>query len=214
MNATDSPGPKEEHIAPETHRPPAPKKDNWQNVWSTALLLLAAFLLAVFIKAYLLQPYVVDGQSMEPTLQNGDRLVVNKIPETLSHIGNHQYVPSRGDIIIFNQANLPGYYGTKQLIKRVIGLPGERVVVKSGVITVYNKANPKGFNPDTSTGYQITAPATLGNIDVTLGSHEIFVCGDNRANSEDSRYFGPVNTGNIVGKLIVRIFPISHAERF
>jgi signal peptidase I len=71
-------------------------------------------------------------------------------------------VPHRGDIIIFNQANLPdtSFGQTKQLIKRVIGLPGEHVVVKDGKVTVYNDANPQGFNPDTSTGYKITA-ATL-----------------------------------------------------
>lgn len=194
--------------------PNAGLSDSWKSIISTIAIVLAAFVLALIIKAYVVQPYVVDGQSMEPTLQNNDRLLVNKMPETFGRLENRPYVPGRGSIIVFNQAGLPGYVGTKQLIKRVIGLPGERVLVKDGKITIYNSAHPHGFNPDTSTGYTITAPLTQGALDLTLGPHQIFVCGDNRDNSEDSRFFGPVDTSTIVGKLAMRILPLGHAERF
>jgi len=181
---------------------------------SVAIVLASAILLALLIKAFLFQPYIVDGQSMETTLQDNDRLIVNKIPRTIARIDSHAYIPQRGDIIIFNQSGLPGYTGEKQLIKRVIGLPGDHVVIKDGAITIYNASDPHGFNPDTSLHYRISSPITIGDIDLTLGQNQIFVCGDNRNNSEDSRYFGPVNVNNVVGKLALRILPLGQAERF
>lgn len=181
---------------------------------STITLIAAAVLVAFLIKAFIVQPYIVDGESMQPTLQNNDRLIVDKIPRTVSRINNHPYIPHREDIIIFNQTNLPNYIGSKQLIKRVIGLPGDRVLVDNGKITVYNSTHPKGFNPDKVLGYPLNAQITGGNIDLTLGPNQIFVCGDNRQNSEDSRYFGPVNVNNIVGKLVMRIMPFSQTKTF
>jgi signal peptidase I len=151
---------------------------------------------------------------METTLQDHDRLIVDKIPRTWARLTHHEYVPKRGDIIVFNQSGLPDVYYQKQLIKRVIGLPGERVVINNGSITIFNRDHPAGFNPDSSGLYHIAAASTEGNIDVSLQSNEIFVCGDNRDNSEDSRYFGPVNVSTIVGKLVVRILPINNTKTF
>ncbi|MGH7156497.1 MAG: signal peptidase I [Candidatus Saccharimonadales bacterium] len=199
---------------------PSPDTDSpdigpsWRGVVSTIGLLVSAFLIAILLNTFVIQSYQVDGQSMEPTLQNDDRLIVNKVPRTIARIDGHQYVPKRGDIIIFNQVGLPGFVGQKQLIKRVIGLPGERVVVAAGKITIYNNNNPNGFNPDTTGDYRITAPTTIGNVDVTLQKDELFVCGDNRGNSEDSRYFGPINTNAIVAKLVLRILPLNQAQKF
>ena len=181
---------------------------------SFLVFLVFPIVIALFLTAFIIQSYQVDGQSMEVTLQDHDRLLVDKIPRTWARITHHDYIPNRGDIIIFNQSGLPDSFYQKQLIKRVIGLPGERVVVKAGTLTVYNKANPQGFNPDATDKYTITAPTIIGDIDVTLDNHEIFVCGDNRNNSEDSRYFGPVNSENIVGKLVVRILPINNTKVF
>jgi len=191
-------------------------KGLWEDAVSTVLLILVAFLIALFTKAYVIQPYIVDGQSMETTLQNHDRLLVNKLPRTFARLTGHQYTPHRGDIIIFNQSGLPGYTGPKQLIKRIVGLPGDHIVVKSGSITIYNSSHPGGFDPDKSGAYHIAATSSPGDgdVDLTLNSHQVFVCGDNRDHSEDSRYFGPVTTSNIVGKLAFRIFPLSKAQHF
>jgi signal peptidase I len=150
---------------------------------------------------------------METTLQNSDRLLVDKLPVTFAHLSGHKYIPKRGDIIIFNQDDLPGFIGTKQLIKRVIALPGERVVVSDGSISIYNGAHPKGFKPDRS-GQYTPAPITPGNIDLTIGPGQLFVCGDNRPNSEDSRAFGPINASQIVGKLSFRIFPLGKLHHY
>jgi signal peptidase I len=202
---------------PEPYAPrPSKSHSGLRGILSTILLLAIAPLIAFGITSYAIQSYQVDGESMETTLQNGDRLIVDKAPRTVSRITGHPYVPHRGDIIIFNQANLPdtSFGQTKQLIKRVIGLPGEHVVVKDGKITVYNSTHPNGFNPDTTTGYKITAPTTSGEADVVLQADQIYVCGDNRPNSEDSRYFGPISVNNIVGKLSLRLLPVNKAQRF
>jgi signal peptidase I len=195
-----------------------PRRDHsgLRSIISTILLLAIAPLIAFGITTYIIQSYQVDGESMETTLQNNDRLIVNKSPRTFAHLTGHPFIPNRGDIIIFNQANLPdaSFGQSKQLIKRVIGLPGERIVVKDGKITVYNNEHPDGFNPDTTTGYKITAPSTSGEVDLTLQANQLFVCGDNRPNSEDSRYFGPISADDIVGKLSLRLLPINKAEKF
>jgi signal peptidase I len=181
---------------------------------SLFLFLIIPIGVALILTAFVIQSYQVDGQSMETTLQDHDRLIVSKIPRTFARLTHHNYVPNRGDIIVFNQSGLPDIYYQKQLIKRIIGLPGERVVIKNGSITIYNQAHPKGFNPDTQDGYNIRAQTTEGDIDVTLQPDEVFVCGDNRGNSEDSRYFGPINVNTIVGKLVVRILPLNNTEIF
>jgi signal peptidase I len=89
-------------------------------------------------------------------------------------------------------------------------------VIKNGSITIYNKQHPNGFDPDTTLPYgkEHPLPYTSGNINITLGKDQIFVCGDNRTDSLDSRIFGPVNVNQIIGKLVVRIYPFSNVEAF
>jgi len=149
---------------------------------------------------------------MQNTLHNNDRLIVWKLPRTWARITGHQYVPKRGDIVILTESGLSNYgdtQDTKQLVKRVIGLPGDHIVIKNGAITIYNKQYPNGFNPDTTLPYGKNGaiPSTDNNLDITLSSDELFVCGDNRGDSLDSRIFGPIKTNQIIGKLIVRIYP-------
>lgn len=152
---------------------------------------------------------------METTLQNNDRLIVWKLPRTWARITGNDYLPKRGDIVIFNEPKIGEFdQGDKQLIKRVIGLPGERVVVKNGTVTVYNSTHPNGFQPDKTLPYGDVIPQTEGDVDVTIPSGHIFVCGDNRPDSLDSRAFGTVPLDNIVGKLVMRILPLNTAERF
>ncbi|MBX4190529.1 signal peptidase I [Candidatus Saccharibacteria bacterium] len=189
-------------------------KGRFRSFASTIGLFATAFVIAILLNTFIIQSYQVDGQSMQPTLQNDDRLIVNKIPRTLARIDGHQYVPHRADIIIFNQEGLPGFVGQKQLIKRVIGLPGEHVVVNTGKITIYNDSHPEGFNPDMTGNYRITTPSIVGEVDIQLQSDQLFVCGDNRPNSEDSRFFGPINTSQVVAKLVLRILPINKAQSF
>jgi signal peptidase I len=198
---------------------PLPKRHSrLADLFSTLFVIVAALALALCLIAFVFQSYQVDGPSMKNTLQNNDRLIVWKAGRTWARLTGHQYTPNRGDIIIFNESGLAQYGqdNIKQLVKRVVGLPGERVVVQNGTITIYNDRHPNGFNPDKTLPYGKVHPLpyTSGNIDITLGASQIFVCGDNRADSLDSRAFGPVNLSDVVGKLVMRIYPIDTAERF
>jgi len=183
---------------------------------STIAIVAGAILVAVFIIFFVFRSYQVDGPSMENTLQNADKLIIWKVPRSWARLTGHAYIPARGDIIVFTESGLSefGQQDSKQLIKRVIGLPGERVVVNNGSYTVYNKTHPEGFNPDTSLPYGKNIPITSGNVDVTLHADQLFVSGDNRPNSLDSRAFGPINANQIVGKLALRVFPIGQAKVF
>jgi len=220
MNDTHTPRPEPPEfvdLAPKV-RPKPKTYSAFKDIMSVVFVLLAAGALSIALIAFVSQSYQVDGPSMESTLQNNDRLIVWKVPRTWAMITGHQYVPSRGDIIIFSQNNLAqfGQADVKQLVKRVIGLPGDRVVVTNGAITIYNQAHPHGFNPDKTLPYgqNHTFPYTAGNLDVTLNSHQIFVCGDNRTDSLDSRSFGPVEVSSVVGKLVLRVFPFDTFKSF
>lgn len=206
---------------PRYSRPtPEPRhhSSRWGDFFSSLVVIAAALLLALGLIAFVFQSYQVDGPSMETTLQNNDRLIVWKADRTWARVTGHQYVPNRGDIIVFNQAGLAAYGQSdiKQLVKRVVGLPGDRVVIKKGAITIYNQAHPDGFEPDKTLPYGKTTslPYTSGDIDITLKNNQIFVCGDNRTDSLDSRIFGPVDLNNVVGKLVLRVYPLNTAERF
>lgn len=196
----------------ESHLP----KDGWKSILSTLLLFLLAPVIALSVAAFVIQSYQVDGESMEKTLQDRDRLIVDKLPRTWARITGNAYVPNRGDIIIFNQVGLPqsGLTQQKQLIKRVVALPGERILIKDGSLRVFNSQHPSGFNPDKESGYRIDAQHTPGNVDLIVPEDEVFVCGDNRTNSEDSRYFGPVSAENVVGKLVLRLLPLDKLQTY
>jgi signal peptidase I len=180
----------------------------------TVGLLIAAPLLALFLTAHVFQPYEVDGASMETTLLNADRLIVYKLPKTMANITGNDYIPNRWDVIIFDKpSNLSAPDSTKHLIKRVIGLPGERVVIKDGDVTVFNKDDSNGFNPDLGKEYANGFASTPGNVDITIGKNEIFVLGDNRTNSSDSRVFGSIPTEIVVGHATARFIPVNSMRK-
>jgi signal peptidase I len=183
---------------------------------STVGILATALVIALLMIAFVFRSYQVDGPSMESTLQNSDKLIIWKVPRTWARLTHHVYIPNRGDVIVFSESGLSqfGQSDTKQLIKRVIGLPGDRVVVANGVYAIYNKANPKGFDPDKTLAYGKNIPTTSGEIDITLAANQLFVSGDNRPDSLDSRAFGPINANQVIGKLVLRVFPLSKAKNF
>lgn len=203
----------------ESPTPPPKPSGRWhdaKSALSTVLVLLIAPLLAFLLSSFVFQSYQVDGPSMETTLNNNDRLIVWKTPRTWARITHHQYIPNRGDIVVFADPDL-GDFGQdpgKQLIKRVIALPGERVVVKDGVVTVFNKENPQGFRPDDTLPYGDVIKSTSGERDLVVPKGHIYVLGDHRDNSLDSRAFGPVDADNIVGKLALRVLPAGDMKRF
>lgn len=193
-----------------------PRKEVSRSILPTIAILIAAPLTALLLTMFVFQSYEVDGPSMEATLQHKDRLIVWKFGKTASNITNSSYIPSRGDIIIFVKHGLSEVGGDdKQLIKRVIAIPGERVVISEGRVTVYNREFPKGFNPDQGNAYSTDIDkSTAGHVDITVKENEVFVLGDNRSNSLDSRAFGAISAEDIVGELSLRIFPLNKFESF
>lgn len=187
------------------------KHSGFRDFLSFIGILAVAMGLALILISFVFRSYAVDGPSMETAFQNEDKLIIWKVPRTIARITGNQYVPNRGDVIIFSEDNLSacGQEGERQLIKRVIALPGEHVVVNNGVITVYNKDHLQGFQPDLELGYNKDnhIPTTTGNVDVTLAENQLFVSGDNRPNSCDSRSFGPIETDQVIGKLVLRLLP-------
>ncbi len=199
---------------PTLEAPVGMKSKNLKSILGTIGLLVIAPFLALFMTAHIFQPYQVDGQSMETTLQDGDRLIVYKLPVTLSNIMNNDYTPKRWDVIVFDKPKqLSAPDSTMHLIKRVIGLPGERVVVSDGVVTVYTQDKPEGFNPDSGKEYSNDIVSTGGIVDITVGQNEIFVLGDNRDNSSDSRIFGSIPTDIVVGRATSRFLPVNAMKK-
>ncbi|HMS23763.1 MAG TPA: signal peptidase I [Candidatus Saccharibacteria bacterium] len=186
------------------------KKDTAKAISGTLAMFLLAPVIALFLVAFVFQSYRVDGASMESTLSNNDRLIVSKVPKTWSKITKEPYIPARYDIIVFQKSESFGLkeYDKIQLIKRVIALPGEKVVIKNGVVTVYTSEQPEGFNVDEGQDYASNIGNTGGEVNVKVENDEVFVLGDNRNNSLDSRVFGPINSNNIIGKLAFRIYPL------
>jgi len=157
---------------------------------------------AVFIvRSYLVQPFLVSGSSMSPNFSNGDYVLVDELTY-------HLRAPERGEVVVFHD---PQDYST-YFVKRVIGLPGERVTIKNDTVTVYNSADPQGLVLDET--YLPKGTDTSGTDDVTLSSSTYLALGDNRPFSYDSRQWGPLPAANIVGLVRVRLWPLNELTAF
>lgn len=170
---------------------------------------------AIFINAFIFRSFNVVGPSMENTLHQDDRLIVNKLPATWAHLQGKQYLPDRGQVIVFSNPLFTAMGSDEFIVKRVMGLPGERVVVHDGAVTIFNKQNPKGFNPDKS--LQGPKSPTDGDVDITVPKDEIFVMGDNRngGHSLDSRNgLSTIPLKDIEGTVAIRLFPFDKIRTF
>ncbi|WP_313891286.1 signal peptidase I [Psychrobacillus sp.] len=172
------------------------KNELWE--WSKALLI--AFGIAAIIRFFLFTPIVVDGESMMPTLKNGDRMVVNKIGYMVGE-------PDRFDIVVFHAPEQKNY------IKRVIGLPGDHVEYKNDQLYINGKeiAEPylDQYKSEISEG-SLTEDFTLEDIiqkgEIPKGS--VFVMGDNRRYSKDSRHIGIIDIDEIIGNTNIVFWPL------
>lgn len=174
----------------------------------------------LLINTFVFRSFNVVGPSMETTLYTGDRLLVNRIPVTWAQVQNKQYIPKRGQIIVFKNPQYNAGTGDEFIVKRVIAFPGERVTVKDGVMMVYNTAHPNGFYPDDAqkgnTGDQPGSP-TSGNVDETVTEGTLFVSGDHRVGdySFDSRSgLGLIPFYDVVGPVEMRIYPFNKIRFF
>ena len=165
-------------------------------------LSLLAFLLVILLimtvtRAYAAQSYFIPSPSMSPTLQTGDRVMVNKLYSTIH----------RGDIVVFNRA--PGDANTQYpvLVKRVIGLPGETIDSSGETILINGKPIVQPWLP-TLTGICQQAEANIHS--QTIPADQYFVMGDCRGDSSDSRYWGTVPQSNVIGKVDVVVWRSGH----
>lgn len=170
----------------------------------------------VLINTFIFRSYNVVGPSMETTLYTGDRLIVNRLPVTWATLKGEVYIPDRGQVIVFKNPHFSKGIEDEYIVKRVIGLPGERVVLKDGTYTVFNDQHPEGFNPD-DTNHDEPGSPTTGEIDVVVPSGELFVSGDHRtgAYSYDSRNgLGTIPLYDVIGPVSARIFPFTKIRGF
>ncbi len=176
-------------------------KQFWLAFKEIAEVVIISLFTVYIIRTFLVQPFLVSGASMEPNFSNGNYLLIDELSYRFRE-------PKRGEVIVFRY---PGDEKTFY-IKRLIGLPGERVVIKDGAILIYNNENPQGFAlPE---NYIDSGVRTLGKNDVLLSDDQFFVLGDNRYYSFDSRNWGSVSREEIVGIARLRLLPVSEAKAF
>ena len=173
-------------------------------------VVLGALIVALLVKHFLFAAYYIPSPSMEPTLTDGDRIVVNKLSYRLHEV-------NRGDVVVFRRA-MPQPDGINELIKRVIALPGETVEVVDGRVYVDGGLLLEPYlTARDSTGGFALPPGCIGPPDsinrCTVPDDHVFVMGDNRRNSKDSRVFGPVAESGIVGRAFLRVWPLGDLGR-
>ena len=174
--------------------------DTWKGLLKDLFTLAFLIIVVVIpIRVFVASPFIVDGDSMHPTFQNLDYLIIDEL------IYNFQ-TPSRGDVVVFRYPGNPAIF----YIKRIIGLPGETVSINRGVVTVTTLAGEK---LSLAEPYIVNEDATYTK-NVSLNQEEYFVMGDNRPNSSDSRVWGPLSAKDIIGRVDLRLLPISKSSFF
>lgn len=161
-------------------------------LWEVAKIILIAVLIVVPIRYFVFQPFIVQGGSMEPNFQHNNYLIVDQLSYRFRE-------PKRGEVIVFNSPEeIERYY-----IKRIVGLPGETIQIQNGEVMILDNENKIILN-------EIFLPEntqTPGNLKNTLRENEFFVLGDNRIASSDSRYWGPLQRKDIIGRVFLRAWP-------
>ncbi len=189
-------------LAPTPIRPSSIKKAT-NFIWELIKIVIISLMIIIPIRMFVVQPFIVEGASMMPNFYDGEYLIVNEFSYRF-------FPPKRGEVVIFHPPqNHRIYY-----IKRIIGLPGETVELREGVIYIYNTAEPQGKRLS-ELGYEVENHLSPNQTEkVTLDKDEYYLLGDNRTNSLDSRSFGPVKFDYLKGKAWVRAFPFNRLNIF
>lgn len=176
---------------------PEEQRDNFFTELLKFVVVAAVIVLPV--RLFIAQPFIVSGESMSPTFQNGEYLIVDELTYRLDE-------PKRGDVVIFRYPRDPREF----FIKRIIGLPGESVIIENGKVLV-----------ETQSGETLTLQEpyvqNIGNgrdAAYELRADEYFVMGDNRPESSDSRIWGVLPRENLIGRAFVRLLPADQASLF
>lgn len=198
------------------------ENEKYYGVGSFVLEIIKVFLLALVIivpiRVFLFQPFFVQGASMEPTFENNEYLIINEFgyKDTEVNINGHNIFSidpfknvERGTVIVFRYPKNPSQF----FIKRVIGLPEEKIQIKENRTTIFNSENPDGLILDEHS-YLSGSMKTEGDLMITLKKDEYFVMGDNRMFSSDSRSWGPVLKSDVIGKVLLRAWPLDKLSVF
>ncbi|HEY8216203.1 MAG TPA: signal peptidase I [Acidimicrobiia bacterium] len=189
-------------------KPPKPKKPAWRVALEWVVLIAVALGIALLIKSFLFQAFYIPSESMKPTLNVGDRVLVNKLSYDLHDV-------NRGDIVVFEAPPRAQSGGIEDLVKRVIGRPGETVTADdSGTVLIDGRPLHEPYLPTgTVSRFNDVPPGcgtpSNGQAGCVVPPGHVFMMGDNREASKDSRVFGPIDEETIVGRVFVRIWPLS-----
>jgi signal peptidase I len=164
-----------------------------RNLVEWVAIVVGALAVALIVKTFFIQAFFIPSLSMYPTLDEGDRVLVNKLSYKVHDI-------HRGDIVVFERPKGQPESDIKDLIKRVIGLPGDTIEAKNGVVYIDDKALTEDYLVDGVT------TDNLPRQEIPAG--HIWVMGDNRGDSADSRVFGPIDEDTVVGRAFVRVWPL------
>lgn len=170
------------------------KKILWSffEIFETVIIAVAV---VVLVRTFITQPFLVSGSSMEPSFEDGNYLLVDELTYRFRE-------PERGEVIVFESpTNGSAYY-----IKRIIGLPGEKLVIESGQVKVYDDGGVKILEEN-----YVASSGNSGRYETKLGKDEYFMMGDNRGFSFDSRSWGPLEKSAIVGMVRFRLWPVNEA---
>lgn len=161
------------------------------------LIAIVSLIIVFLVRAYIAQPFVVSGASMEPTFHTGEYLIVDQITYKFEK-------PQRGDVVIFRYPVLP----SKFFIKRIVGLPGETIKIEGFNVYI------KGPSEETFTQLEESYIEFKQDsyLETELDDGQYFVMGDNRVASLDSRIWGPLEESYIIGKALIRLFPVDKID--
>jgi signal peptidase I len=184
---------------------PPPRPSRWLR--EVAIVVVVAVLVAVLLHTFVVQTFYIPSGSVEPTLQIGDRILVDKLSYDLHSV-------HRGDIVVFGRPPAEDCGGPQvnDLVKRVIGLPGDMMSLSGGYVYVDGKRLDESWLPTSEQG--VTTAGPVGHsYDLVrpyrVPANDYFVMGDNRTDSCDSRYWGPIPKSLIVGQVALRVWPLT-----
>jgi signal peptidase I len=173
------------------------RRSSTRNAIEWVAVVVGAIVVALLVKTFLVQAFRIPSESMDPTLIKGDRVLVNKLSYRLHDV-------NRGDVVVFERPDsLPGGPDDpKDLIKRVIGLPGDTVYARDGTVYVNDRPLEEPYLPDGTATVNMDQP-------ITVPEGDVWVMGDNRGNSQDSRVFGAIPETSIVGRAFLLMWPLN-----
>ncbi len=193
-----------ENLDPEIELPVGKKERNILAIASSFFLELIKIVILAgitigLVRYFLFKPFYVKGQSMEPNYHEKDYLIIDELSYRFRE-------PIRGEVVVFSAPNNDKDF----YLKRIVGLPGERIKIEDNKVIIYNDDHPQGVVVEEF----YLDEDTLGSTMQTLGSDQYFVMGDNRDSSYDSRRFGPIDKNSVVGRTFLRGWPLTRISVF